>query len=428
MSTDEPGRGRWPGASARRPPWARAAGIVLTGVWLFYLVQPIADLLTRHYRPPYVAGGVLLLVVFATVYLVVVPEWPMSPRHSLAGLGALTLLAVLFCVFYGPVGGSGIWIFVTVAAGLEANRRWALLAVVGSIGCYLLFSATTHDTRTDFLTNLLPVVFLGFAMMALRQHFALTAQLDRAREEIAQLAASEERLRLARDMHDLTGQSLSVITLKSELAARLLARLPASADRDRARDEIDQVAAVSRQTLRDIREAISGYRRPTLAVEIITARSALASAGITAHDDDEFTLLSGAFDRDAEAVLAWCLREAATNVVRHSGADNCRLSLARSGESLIMTIRDDGAGYAADGTTNGSGLRGMSERLSAVGGSLTLRPDAGPGFCLVATVPTVPAVGPAVGPAVDPAVGPAGTSGSLGMPGTAALRDNPVTT
>ena len=109
---------------------------------------------------------------------------------------------------------------------------------------------------------------------------------------MARLAASQERLRLARDMHDLTGQSLSMITLKSELANRLL-RLPAGPDRDRARDELEQVGAVSRQTLHDIREAISGYRRPTLAVEIITARAALEAAGITPQDDAELTLLSG---------------------------------------------------------------------------------------------------------------------------------------
>jgi hypothetical protein len=100
-------------------------------------------------------------------------------------------------------------------------------------------------------------------MIGLRSRFEMAAELARARGEVAQLAASEERLRLARDMHDLTGQSLSTITLKSELASRLLGRLPESSDRDRVRDEIEQVAAVSRQTLRDIREAVSGYRRPT---------------------------------------------------------------------------------------------------------------------------------------------------------------------
>jgi two-component system sensor histidine kinase DesK len=186
-------------------------------------------------------------------------------------------------------------------------------------------------------------------------------------------------------MHDLTGQSLSMITLKSELAARLLGRLPGGAERDRVQDEIEQVAAVSRQTLRDIREAISGYRRPTLAVEVITARTALASAGIAARDEPDLMVLSGTFDADAEAALAWCLREAITNVVRHSGAQNCCISLTSRGGTMSLTVRDDGR--ASPRERAGSGLHGMSERLSAVGGTLELRPDLRPGFCLIANVP-----------------------------------------
>jgi two-component system, NarL family, sensor histidine kinase DesK len=190
-----------------------------------------------------------------------------------------------------------------------------------------------------------------------------------------------------------------MITLKSELAARLLGRLPESADRDRARDEVEQVAAVSRQTLKDIREAISGYRRPTLAVEVITARTALASGGIAARDDAELTVLSGTFDPDVEAALAWCLREAVTNVVRHSGATTCYLSLTQRVGAVSLTVRDDGNGHTpaggrgtqsspADAVAPSSGLRGMSERLSAVGGTLEVRPDLHPGFSLTATVPS----------------------------------------
>ena len=109
----------------------------------------------------------------------------------------------------------------------------------------------------------------------------LMKELRQARETVAKLAANEERLRLARDMHDLTGQSLSLITLKSELAAKRLARMPESAELDTVRNEITDIGRVSRQTLHDIREAVSGYRRPTLAVEIITARTSLEAAGIT---------------------------------------------------------------------------------------------------------------------------------------------------
>ena len=191
---------------------------------------------------------------------------------------------------------------------------------------------------------------------------------------VAKLATNEERLRLARDMHDLTGQSLSMITLKSELAAKRLTRLPESAERDSVLTELGDIGRVSRQTLQDIREAVSGYRRPTLAIEVITARNALEAAGIAVDDDAELTLRSGTFDPDAEAVLAWCLREAVTNVIRHSRARHCRIRLSERQGELSLDVSDDGQGLprAAADAPAGSGLRGMSERLSAVGGRLSL--------------------------------------------------------
>ena len=399
---------------------AQIAGTILTGVWLVYLISGVTYLFSHHYSALYVTGGMAIIVVFCVLYLILVPNWATPSKYAVHGLGVLALLAVVACIFYGATGLDALWIFMSSASGLLVpNRRWAVWAVAGCVVCYVVFGLTTHLDNGDFLSNLLPVVFIGLAMIGLRRQFQLTAELARAREEVAQLAANEERLRLARDMHDLTGQSLSMITLKSELAARLLQRLPDDSERDRVRDEIEQVAAVSRQTLRDIREAISGYRRPTLAVEIITARAALASADIAAHDDADLTLLSGTFDPDAEAALAWCLREAVTNVVRHSGARNCHISLTRRAAAMTLTVRDDGAGHAppdgggpdGGGTASalaglppqpagaragtrlpghaaGTGLHGMAERLSAVGGSLELRPDARPGFCLIATVPT----------------------------------------
>ena len=324
---------------------AKIGGTIFTAVWLFYLVGPVVDLFTGHYSALYRWGGLAIIVVFSAIYVTLVPNWPKPYRYTLSGLAVLGLLAGTACVFYGGTGAVTLWIFMSSASGLLVpGRRWAVGAVFGCVACYVIFSQTGHVDRTDFLSNLLPVVFIGLAMIGLRRQFQLVAELARAREEVAQLAASEERLRLARDMHDLTGQSLSMITLKSELAARLLGRLPGGADRDRVQDEIEQVAAVSRQTLRDIREAISGYRRPTLAVEVITARTALASAGIEARDEADLTVLSGTFDPGAEAALAWCLREAVTNVVRHSGAANCFISLTSRSGTMSLTVRDDGRG------------------------------------------------------------------------------------
>jgi two-component system sensor histidine kinase DesK len=395
--------------------WLR---LLFSAIWLIYLAQPLSTVWGHGHSVGWQATAIAVAVAFCLVFIVVVTQWDERPALARWNLWMLFALAAAFNLMFRGVnvGGGVVWIYVSSAVGWAVpDRRWAVRAVFGVAACYLFFGWLGHDDISDMLITLIPVVFVGITMSGFRVQMKLMWELRQAREEVVKHAASEERLRLARDMHDLTGQSLSMITLKSELAARLLQRLPEGPDRDRVADEIQQVAAVSRQTLHDIREAISGYRRPTLAVETITARTALESAGIAPHDDPELTLLSGTFNPDAEAALAWCLREAVTNVIRHSGAKNCFIRLGRHDETqtLSLQVRDDGRGYPAgnpagslaDGPADsppesppgtGTGLHGMSERLCAVGGCLELRPGT-QGFCLVATVPVAPVVSAAAG-------------------------------
>jgi two-component system, NarL family, sensor histidine kinase DesK len=391
----------------RRGRWWRA---LFSGIWLVYLVQPVSAAFGHHHSPLYTAGALVIFAAFCALYVMVMYRWDVPGDRGYLLLAGLAVLAVVGSLCYGGGGAAGLFIYVSAATPLvvpEPGR--ALRVVLGVTAAYALFSYIGHSSMDNFLIDLVPTALVGLAMIGFRRQVELNRELSQARETVAKLAASEERLRLARDMHDLTGQSLSMITLKSELAAKILGRLPASADRDRAVEQVTDVARVSRQTLHDIREAVSGYRRPTLAVEIITARTALEAAGIELDDDPRLTMLSGTFDADAEAALAWCLRESVTNVIRHSGARRCRLGLTEHGAELSLEVADDGGGFgwqnaqtqadlavsleAAVGPASpgGSGLRGMSERLNAVGGRLQLgSTTAGHGFRLVATVPAVP--------------------------------------
>ena len=426
-----------------------------SGVWLVYLIQPVSGLFGHHHSAAWIAGGLAITVAFCATYIVLIGSWDrVPPRLALCGLGVIFALAVLACVVYGS-DWLPLWIYVSAATGFVfPGRRPAMLAVLGVSACYALLAWVSHATASDFLIALLPVVLIGVAMIGFRLQIMLTRELSQARETVAKLAANEERLRLARDMHDLTGQSLSLVTLKSDLAKKMLSRLPQSRERDAALGEVDDIGQVSRQTLRDIREAVSGYRRPTLAIEIITSRNALESAGIALDDDPGLTLRSGTFDADAEAALAWCLREAVTNVIRHSDAKNCRIRLTHQDGEVSLEVSDDGRGLAgreertagrepdrlagdgdresraagratgelgdhagqagrvtgagggsqdsristepAGSTAGGSGLRGMSERLAGIGGRLSLGAarSNGRGFRLVATVPEAPAPGP----------------------------------
>jgi two-component system sensor histidine kinase DesK len=380
-----------------------------SGVWLAYLIQPVSDLF-QHGGAAWIAGGIIITLAFCAIYLPTLFLCETRPRLALYGLGTLAVLAAVACLVYGK-DWTPLWIYVSAAGGFVLTSafgsRRASFGVFAITGCYLLFCWITHLDLGTTLAILLPVLLIGLAMMGFRMQISLMHELDQARGTVAKLAVNEERLRLARDMHDLTGQSLSMITLKSELAAKRLGKLPSSAERDAALTELGDIGRVSRQTLHDIREAVSGYRRPTFAIEVITARNALEAAGIALDDDAELTLRSGTFDSQAEAVLAWCLREAVTNVIRHSGAGHCRIRLTERTGELSLEVADDGHGFAGpaldtpDNSDNpqGSGLHGVSERLSAVGGSLSLGPaDAGRGFRLIATVPAVSITGAAVGP------------------------------
>ena len=357
-----------------------------TAVWLVYLISPVADLFGHDHGVAWIAGGLAITVAFCVIYLSVLMYSDERPRLAEYGLAAIAVLAALACVVYGK-GWTPLWIYVSAATGMVlaavANRRVAMLGVAVVGACYVFFCWLSHVDTTSSLIVLLPVLLIGLAMMGFRMQITLMHELAQARGTVAKLAANEERLRLARDMHDLTGQSLSMITLKSELAAKRLAKLPSSAERDAVLTELGDIGRVSRQTLHDIREVVSGYRRPTLAIEVITAQNALEAAGIGLDDDAELTLRSGTFDPDAEAVLAWCLREAVTNVIRHSRARHCRIRLTDHMGELSLEVTDDGQGLpeaasesAGDGQEDqvdtGSGLRGMSERLSAVGGRLSL--------------------------------------------------------
>jgi two-component system, NarL family, sensor histidine kinase DesK len=389
--------GRTTSASGGRlPPGTPGTGSnwrwLFSGVWLVYLIQPVIDLF-HHGGALWIAGGLVIAVAFCVIYIPVLMYHDKRPRLAVAGLVTIGALSVLACVVYGSAW-TPLWIYVSAATGMVlagvASRSTAFYAVLGVGAAYLICCWISHFGLGNTLAVLLPVVLIGLAMIGFRMQMALMRELAQARGTVAKLAANEERLRLARDMHDLTGQSLSMITLKSELAAKRLAKLPSSAERDAVLTELGDIGRVSRQTLHDIREAVSGYRRPTLAIEVITARNALEAAGIELDDDAGLTLRSGTFDPDAEAVLAWCLREAVTNVIRHSRARHCRIRLTERPGELSLAVTDDGRGFTSQDPDNpkGSGLRGVSERLSAAGGSLALGAAApGPGFRLTAIVP-----------------------------------------
>jgi two-component system sensor histidine kinase DesK len=194
----------------------------------------------------------------------------------------------------------------------------------------------------------------------------MNRKLRKANEEIENLAKVAERERIARDLHDVLGHTLSVITLKSELAGKLIDRDP-----QRAGKEIREVEQISRQALTDVRDAIRGYRSQGLVAELAQAKSTLETAGLTVQCDAATTMKLPAVQ---ESVLSLAVREAVTNVVRHAQARTCRMRLEQQNGSCRLEIHDDGCGSS---NGEGNGLRGMRERVEMLGGTLNRSTEAG---------------------------------------------------
>jgi two-component system sensor histidine kinase DesK len=194
------------------------------------------------------------------------------------------------------------------------------------------------------------------------------------------LAAQQERARVARDLHDTLGQSLSLMAVKLQVTEHLAA----AGDHD-AVAEVSEVRRLTLQALGEVRDTVSGYRQPTINAELTGARIALEASGITLQVRDHH----GALIPLVEATCGWIIREATTNVIRHSRARNCHISLERDGGNITVSVVDDGAiGHHNGG---GTGLHGLGERVHALGGLLTAGPAApGPGFRLGARIPLDP--------------------------------------
>jgi len=208
---------------------------------------------------------------------------------------------------------------------------------------------------------------LGLDMIGIARMGSAIRELHAARRELARMAVIEERLRLSRDLHDLLGQTLSMITLKSELARHLVTEEP-----ERCTQEISEIERAARQTLREVREAVAGYRQPRLESELEGARQLLEAAGIDSQIDSIKETLPPAID----AAIAWTVREGVTNVIRHSRARHCRIHLTQKDSKVEVEVLSDGGGREQAGGTArpGLGLAGLRERVSALGG----RMEAGP--------------------------------------------------
>jgi two-component system sensor histidine kinase DesK len=324
----------------------------------FFFVQPVVDHVSSKQWLLDGLGAAIFLVLYWGIFLLEKPR-------ALVHVGGIALLGILFLPF--NAGACTFFIFAAamvpflVDTQARAVAGLVIIAAIGAIEGLFLHMGPWQL----FWTSLFPV-FIGAGNVFFAERNRINCQLRKANEEIENLAKVAERERIARDLHDVLGHTLSVITLKSELAGKLIDRDP-----QRAGKEIREVEQISRQALSDVRDAIRGYRSRGLVAELAQAKSTLETAGLAVQCDTATTMKLPAVQ---ESVLSLAVRESVTNVVRHARAHTCRIRLEQQNGSCRLEIHDDGCGTS---NGEGNGLRGMRERVEMLGGTLNRSTEAG---------------------------------------------------
>jgi len=355
-------------------------------VWLVELAYPLGSLRDSHPSPLRAAlvlsGAALFVAIYAwnvwtSVRRMTIRAEGRPGRRAWLTLGILTGLALALAI-----GDRAAWlellIFVGVSMGPCLPPRQAIAGVAATIGLELVVGVPLLGVGTA-APGALTIFASSVGVIIIVRTIVLDRELQLARDEIARLAVSEERLRFARDLHDLLGHSLSLIALKSELAGRLAERSP-----EKALAEIRDVEVAAREALREVREAVAGYRRPTLESELRSAGELLAAAGIEWRCGGD----AGTLHPAQEAALSWVVREGITNVIRHSRAHRCTVRLDHDATAIRLEISDDGRGTSGELSHQpGSGLPGLQERIEQLNGTVHAGDRVSGGFQLSVSLP-----------------------------------------
>jgi two-component system, NarL family, sensor histidine kinase DesK len=352
--SDNPARA-WQGGLALPQKVGRWRAINL--IWLIYSGFFIAQPLQTGLRRDWLALAVVY-PCFLALYLSFV--WARTHRRRELLLLALAILGVAYYPMNPSAGGTlliYVAAFVPFATASFALATGTIIAVtLTSVAAGVLLHLNPWSVGS--LSLLAASIGTGNLFGALRM--AANERLLMAQEQIEHLAKVAERERIARDLHDVLGHTLSVVVLKSELAGKLM-----GSDAERARHEIAEVEHIARQALSEVREAVRGYRTEGIAAEIARARRTLEAAGVRLDWQGETVTLVPAH----ESVLSLVLREAVTNILRHAGATSCELQLATDNQGTSLSVRDNGHGAIRN---EGNGIRGMRERVEALGGRLDI--------------------------------------------------------
>ncbi|MEU9044892.1 MULTISPECIES: histidine kinase [unclassified Kitasatospora] len=368
-----------PGSAHR---WGPGRRRLLLGAGMLVFPALTAVAVSQDVAGPAAFAGYAVVAAFCLCYVLTALALERGRRHRVT-----LLLAVMTALFLAalPFAHADAFYLATVVVSAVAalwRRQAARVVTVATLAAFLVPWAVRpwHTGPGGF--QALALLFTALTCGAFAELAATNGELVAARAEVARLASEAERNRIARDLHDLLGHSLTAITVKSRLAQRL-----ADKDPDHALAEMAAVETLSRQALSDVRAAVTGYREVTLAGELARARELLRAAGVVA----DLPTAADAVGPEHRELFGWVLREGITNTVRHARAARCSVVLT----ATSVEIRDDGRGdqggpggpRGQGGQGDGKGLTGLRERVAAAGGTVEAGPLAPRGWRLLVTVP-----------------------------------------
>lgn len=332
--------------------------------------------------PTWIGLAVIATANGAIIVAMLRRRGPMPQAWAMQAAATLAVTAVDATDWYT------LYCLLAIAASIGLHARWALAAVASTTITWTVVDAYDGAPWSELWVTTLCLALAGLGTFVFVRLIATIAELDATRDALARSAVSAERERFSRDLHDVLGHSLSLIVVKAQAVRRLLPDDGAAAG-----EHASDIESIGRQALHDVRETVRGYRDTTFGAEVERARDALRSAHVDMHVETPALPVAPGQD----ALLGWAVREATTNVLRHSRGSRCTIELRRSDDRIVLRIGDDGATAPADSdhepgrTSNGTGLTGLRERFTAAGGDLDAQPDES-GFTVTATLPATTGV------------------------------------
>ncbi|MEK4800055.1 MULTISPECIES: sensor histidine kinase [Oceanobacillus] len=349
--------------------------------WIIFCVLPFYFIF-RTFRWMEISIGLFMVVLFFATYRLAFIKKGWAVYVS---VGVQMTISFVMTIYFGYVYFSLFLAFfignIQQRAGFITLYIVHVVTTLGAVILGFIVDSATYLTQLPFvIVSIIGVILLPFNMYNRNKREKLESDLQDANERISELLVAEERQRIARDLHDTLGQKLSLIGLKSDLAGKLIYRDP-----DKATNELNDIHQTARTALKEVRDIVSTMRAVKLEDEMVHIQQVLKAAQIDCIINGSTRLLDTPLL--VENVLSMCLKEAVTNVVKHSKASVCKISILQSESEISITVWDNGIGITNPEWSVGNGLRGMSERLEFVNGDL--KAEAFEGTLITVQVPKI---------------------------------------